>query len=437
MASKEVADASSNSDSKDPFWTRNPNPKHLTVPAHGCCVVTVLIIFKGRVITASDDNTIQVRSLETGELIHDLKGHSGGVWSLKATNNRTLISGSTDRTIRVWDLETGECTHIFGGHQSTVRAMAVVEPEIVDVEDENGAVRKEKWPKRTLLVSGSRDHTLRVWTVPKAGDPTYFPLGDEDEWEEADVDRQNPYHRLVLTGHMHAVRDVDARGRTAVSGSYDTNVKVWDIITGTCLFSFSGHSEKVYAVALDLQSRQVFSSGLDSIVRVWQLDSSKAEHDILRGHSSMIGLIALSPSHKTLVSGSADSTLRIWNAEGGELQGVAVGHEDAISSFQHDDSKIISGATGKVKMWNTHDGTFIRDLLTGVVSVWCVRFEGQWCVSASNRDDFTMLDIWDFGLGYDNHDEHEDGRGDWEDEGDEDKDANQKIAAYGATVKVD
>lgn len=145
---------------------------HSTFSAHGRSVVTCLLISHGRIISASDDHTIHVYSLATGTRIHLLEGHDGGVWAIAATKN-TLVSGSTDRTIRVWDLETGRCNHVFGGHTSTVRCIAIVRPELTDYVDEQGVVQKEKWPERRLIVSGSRDHTVRVWTLPRPGGEEY------------------------------------------------------------------------------------------------------------------------------------------------------------------------------------------------------------------------------------------------------------------------
>jgi WD40 repeat protein len=60
---------------------------------------------------------------------------------------------------------------------------------------------------------------------------------------QEDVD-ENPYHKLHLEGHEHAVRALAARGRTLVSGSYDSMVRVWDIITGTCKWVLVGHTQK-------------------------------------------------------------------------------------------------------------------------------------------------------------------------------------------------
>ena len=71
---------------------------------------------------------------------------------------------------------------------STVRCSAIVKPEWVDVEDEHGNVRREKWPKRPLIVTGSRDHSLRVWNLPQANEPEYrFEGYGEDDIYPSDV----------------------------------------------------------------------------------------------------------------------------------------------------------------------------------------------------------------------------------------------------------
>lgn len=41
------------------------------------------------------------------------------MWALEYRGD-VLVSGSTDRTVRVWSLEQGKQTHIFWGHTSTV-----------------------------------------------------------------------------------------------------------------------------------------------------------------------------------------------------------------------------------------------------------------------------------------------------------------------------
>ncbi|KAF8681306.1 WD40 repeat-like protein [Rhizoctonia solani] len=394
-------------------WLYN-QPRRLTFAAHGSSVVTCLLFSRNRIISASDDHQIHVYSPTTGELLLRLEGHEGGVWALAVSPNSPsaphatdcLVSGSTDRTVRIWDLSNGKCTHVFGGHTSTVRCLAIVKPMWIDV---NG--RKEKWPKRTLIVTGSRDHTLRVWKLPRRGDPEYRCVsadGEDVDPAEDDANR-NPYHVRLLSGHTHAVRALAAHGRTLISGSYDTTVRVWDIITGECKWTLDGHSQKVYSVVLDPQRNQAMSGSMDGTVRIWSLATGQALHT-LTGHSSLVGLLGLSPTH--LVSAAADSTLRIWDPTSGVLQHTLSAHTGAITCFQHDEFKVLSGSDGTLKMWDVREGSVVRDLLTGITGVWQVVFEGRWCVAASNRQEQTYLDVWDFG-GEDPDNEIEAEEGDW------------------------
>jgi F-box and WD-40 domain protein CDC4 len=178
----------------------------------------------------------------------------------------------------------------------------------------------------------------------------------------------------------------------------------------------------VYSVVLDSHRNLACSGSMDGTVRVWNLRNGECQHT-LTGHTSLVGLLGLSPSY--LVSAAADSTLRVWDPETGELRHTLAAHNGAITCFQHDEFKVLSGSDGTLKMWDIRDGSQVRDLLTGIVGVWQVIFEGRWCIAASNRVDSTVLDVWDFG--------HEDGDDEWEgeppggiyDEDSEDDDENE------------
>ena len=137
---------------------------------------------------------------------------------------------------------------------------------------------------------------------------------------------------------------------------------------------------------------------MDGTVRVWNLQTGACQHT-LTGHTSLVGLLGLSPSY--LVSAAADSTLRIWDPDTGESRHTLAAHTGAITCFQHDEFKILSGSDGSLKMWNVRDGSLVRDLLTGITGVWQVVFEGRWCVAAINRSNATEIGVWDFGDGAD------------------------------------
>ncbi|KAG9039423.1 SCF ubiquitin ligase complex subunit cdc4 [Tulasnella sp. JGI-2019a] len=401
-------------------WQQNA-PKRLTFAAHGVSVVTCLIFSRRRIISASDDHSIHMYSPFTGGLVRSFPGHEGGVWALAVCSRRRkpvqspiltpaqsptsegnsphpyyhdmLVSGSTDRTVRIWDLQTGRNTHVFGGHTSTVRCLVISRPVWIDAED--GSNRKEKWPKHTMIVTGSRDNTLRVWRLPAPGEPEYRCFGAQTvEGDPADEDtNENPYHMMALRGHVNAVRALAVHGRTIVSGSYDTTVRVWDLVTGESKFVLTGHTQKVYSVVIDHMRKQTCSGSMDGTVRIWSLKDGSTRH-ILSGHTSLVGLLSLSAT--TLVSAAADSTLRIWDPKEGKLLHTLQGHTGAITCFQHDENKVLSGSDGTLKMWDTRDGTMTRDLLTGITGVWQVVFDRRFCIAASNRQDNTFLEVWDF-----------------------------------------
>ena len=95
-----------------------------------------------------------------------LRGHSDRALAISATKD-TLVSGSEDRTARIWDLNTGSCTHVFRGHTSAVSCLAIVKPEWIEVTGGDSLIRREKWPKQPMIVTGSRDRTLHVWLLPR------------------------------------------------------------------------------------------------------------------------------------------------------------------------------------------------------------------------------------------------------------------------------
>jgi F-box and WD-40 domain protein CDC4 len=355
-------------------------PKHIAFRAHDRHVVTCLQFDADKVLTGSDDTNINVYDTKTGALQATLEGHEGGVWALEYHGN-TLVSGSTDRSVRVWDIERARCTQIFHGHTSTVRCLQIVLPTEVG-KDADG--QPEIMPKEPLIITGSRDSNLRVWKLPQPGDPVYFqnnPIPDDTDC---------PYFLRVLTGHTHSVRAIAAHGDTLVSGSYDCTVKVWKISTGQTLHTLQGHSMKVYSVVLDHKRNRCISGAMDHMVKVWSLDDGSVLYN-LEGHTSLVGLLAL--EHDFLVSAAADSTLRIWDSVHGHCKNTLSAHTGAITCFQHDDQKVISGSDRTLKMWDVRTGECVRDLLTDLSGVWQVKFNDRRCVAAVQRDSLTYIEV--------------------------------------------
>ena len=362
-------------------WMQDESkPRHIAFRAHQRHVVTCLQFDTDKILTGSDDTNINVYDTQTGALRARLRGHDGGVWALQYEGN-VLVSGSTDRSVRVWDIEKGECTQVFQGHTSTVRCLQILMPTAIKTPDGETTIM----PKEPLIITGSRDSTLRVWKLPKPGDKPFFQAGPAPD------DAECPYFIRVLTGHHHSVRAIAAHGDTLVSGSYDCSVRVWKISTGATVYRLQGHTQKVYSVVLDHRRNRCISGSMDNLVKVWSLDTGTVLFN-LEGHSSLVGLLDLQQNR--LVSAAADSTLRIWDPENGQCKSILSAHTGAITCFQHDGQKVVSGSDRTLKMWNVKTGEFAKDLLTDLSGVWQVKFNERRCVAAVQRNNLTYIEVF-------------------------------------------
>ena len=355
-------------------------PKHIAFKAHQRNVVTCLQFDNDKILTGSDDTNINVYDTRTGALRARLEGHEGGVWALQYEGN-VLVSGSTDRSVRVWDIERGVCTQVFQGHTSTVRCLQILMPTQVGKGPDGRAIMM---PKQPLIITGSRDSSLRVWKLPRSDDPSFMQVGQPQDESEC------PYFIRTLNGHIHSVRAIASHADTLVSGSYDCTVRVWRISTGETLHRLQGHSSKVYSVVLDHERNRCISGSMDNLVKVWSLDTGSVLYN-LEGHASLVGLLDLQANH--LVSAAADSTLRIWDPETGYCRNILSAHASAITCFQHDGQKVVSGSDRTLKMWNVINGEFVKDLLIDLSGVWQVKFDGRRCVAAVQRKEYTYIEV--------------------------------------------
>ncbi|MCC5611360.1 serine/threonine protein kinase [Nostoc sp. CHAB 5834] len=119
-----------------------------TLSGHAWAVLTVAFSPDGQILaTGSDDNTIKLWEVNTGQLICTLVGHSWSVVAVAFTaDGETLLSASCDKTVKLWRVSTAEEIVTLSGHIDSVSAVAVSKV-------------------RQLIVSGSRDKTIKLWQL--------------------------------------------------------------------------------------------------------------------------------------------------------------------------------------------------------------------------------------------------------------------------------
>ena len=108
------------------------------------------------------------------------------------------------------------------------------------------------------VVSGSFDHTLKVWNVQNGQCLQTLKGYAEGEWSQ---------------GHFEAVAVLPSG--QVVSRSRNNTLKVWDVQNGQCLQTLEGHTRQVHAIAA-LPSGQIVSGSDDKTLKVWDVKKSNA-----------------------------------------------------------------------------------------------------------------------------------------------------------------
>ena len=85
----------------------------------------------------------------------------------------------------------------------------------------------------------------------------------------------------------------------------------------------TGHSNFVTSVAFSPDGKTIVSGSHDTTIRLWDVKSQK-EIACLEGDSYYsVTSIAFSPDGKTIVYGSLDDTIRLWDAQSGREKQIA------------------------------------------------------------------------------------------------------------------
>jgi WD40 repeat protein len=104
-----------------------------------------------------------------------------------------------------------------------------------------------------LLVSSSRDKTLKIWDI------------------------QTGRELFTLTGHNEAICSCgfSPDGLHIVSASMDKTLKLWDVHTGQPQYTLSGHEGWVLACAFSPDGKRVLSGSADGVLKLWDTATGK------------------------------------------------------------------------------------------------------------------------------------------------------------------
>ena len=226
----------------------------------------------------------------SSELELVLRGHEHFVNSVSVTpSGRYAVSGSDDNTVKIWDLLTGsEVQFTLTGHKSSVTAVAVT-PDSRYVISGSGRRDDKTYTRHVRFMGDWSDKIIKIWDLL---------TGSEVR---------------TLTGHKGVVKlavshedsvtavAVTPDSRYVISGSSDTTVKIWDLLTGSEVRTLTGHKDAVNSLAVTPDSRYVISGSDDSTVRIWDIITNKYVGTI--EHQSRVTAVAVTPDSRYAIFG--------------------------------------------------------------------------------------------------------------------------------------
>jgi len=207
------------------------------------------------VISTSGDGSMRSWNGKTGKKINNFKGHSDKILSVFIMNplseNPLVLSAGADKKIRVWELLTGAHIRMLEGHEDEINSVVagsfsgisslVPISHLNDNDKTLADVSGLDSSKSTVIVSASKDLTVRVWDF-RSGHLLFELLGHTACVYEVSIMRARD------TPLAKGNNIIPPGTPIIVSCSEDATIKLWNLVSGKLVKSLKYHSVSVRGI---------------------------------------------------------------------------------------------------------------------------------------------------------------------------------------------
>ena len=271
-------------------------------------------------------------------------------------------------------------------------------------------VRAVSFPSNDLLLSASRDCSVRVWrrnpdnpttfdgTILSRGSEyvnslAYFPPNKEHSdglvvsgGKDTIIEVKAPSRQSsdnaerLLIGHAHNVCtiDVSPNGTFVVSGGWDGQGRVWNMEKWDTELTLGGHEGKAVWSVVALDEKTVATGCADNSIRIFDLTQSTAGEAMPRSTIYTPDVVRAlckvpdnHPSGADIASASNDGIIRLWKLNGQQVAELT-GHESFIYALVGLPSGELAsaGEDRTVRIWKGTE--CVQTITHPAISVWTV-----------------------------------------------------------------
>ncbi|KAL1919846.1 uncharacterized protein VTP21DRAFT_1777 [Calcarisporiella thermophila] len=292
------------------------------------------------------------------------------------TEQPLTVTERSEDTLNVQDVEMKEVTQdvetpaaalsslsVNGGEkQSTLDYGA---GEIIQLKGHDNEVYVCAWNPSvsSVLATGSRDGTARIWTVPGS----------------TDIEPSTP----IILSHLPTnasekdvtTLDWNSAGTLVATGSYDGRARIWTI-RGELRHIMSLHRGPVFALKWNKQGNYLLTGSADNLVIVW--DSSKGEsiHQLALHKKPVMDIDWL--DNDTFASCSQDQAIYVCRVGGNKPLKKFIGHQGEVNAIKWDPlGEYLASCSDDrtLKIWSMAQDSYLHDLRLHELEIYTIK----WC----------------------------------------------------------
>ncbi len=220
--------------------------------------------------------------------------HSAHVDTAEMSPDGTLLAtGGRDKTVKLWHVETQRCFQTLSGHIGRILSLAFS-------------------PDGTLLVSGGGDN----WEMQKNADgrTSYFSDDDSPIDRTARVWEVATGENIATLETSRMVRGIafSPDGKCLATGANNKTVTLWCTKTWQPMVTLDTVSFESFAFSPDGSRLVIGGTWPEQRIQVWDVETRELIVE-LSGHKSDVESLAFSPDSCLLASGGFDDVIYLWD----------------------------------------------------------------------------------------------------------------------------